>query len=647
MPSAAPTPRPNWADTRAAPALVAAAAFVASSASLFGGFVADDARLVLGNPGVRAPESWLALLTDPKTADPGAPSGVVAPLRTVDLAADHALFGDSPFGFHLHSVLWHVVAATLLFFVLRRLLGAGHAPPSAGAARATRGHGAAFAAALLWAVHPIHAEAVAWIASRGEVAAGACALASVFFALRTDGFDRDLALSLAAATAAPFFKETAWTLWIVVAALRFLKMSRAPVLPYVGAAVLYLVCRRGMQPHGDGNVFILGGSVAGTLATASRAFGFHLVEPLLPAQSTDWHMTPSTSFADAAALAWLFVHAAIVASALALRTRAPRWTLAVLWFYAFLLPAANWPVFIGLPTAERFLYLPLAGVAVALGAALVRAPRAAWTASIVAAAALGASTIARASLWRDDDALMRGVLADHESPGYRGIAGDQLAEQALVLRSRAFGMPAGPELDSTVRRVKQMLEDALEDEHRAIAEWEAYEVPPNARGLAAMRAEFGASNICSVLNRPQEALFHAEQALRIRDEGLPQPHYDRAMALLALGFAPQAMESMRKARGWGFMDPRPDIGDFFLRAADACAQDGLHEEALAGYTTALDACPPGPMLETAKKKLAEEKARTPSPGESERDAKKVAEMDEALKTLPRWCAWRSGPAGGK
>jgi tetratricopeptide (TPR) repeat protein len=389
--------------------------------------------------------------------------------------------------------------------------------------------------------------------------------------------------------------------------------------------------------------FALGGSVLGTFATMIRAFGFYVVETLLPAQALDWYMTPSTSFADGAVVLWLFVHAALLASAAFARKRAPRWTLAVVWFYVFLLPVSNWPFFTGIPTAERFLYVPLFGVALALGCGLVRAAsvgRPAFAAALVAAAALGGMSITRAALWRDDHAMRRGVLADHESPRFRGLAGKFAQDQALALRAEAFAMPAGPRLDDAVRRVKALLEEALDDSHRAIDQVLAFEMTSRSRGLVAMQAEYVASNVCYMLNRPEEALFHAEEALRINDTRLAEPHYDRAFPLLKLGFAPQAMESMRRARSLGWVEPRPDIGSFFIEAGTACERDGLFDEAEGGYTIAVDASPEGALRDEARQKLAALKARGRAPGEAEVERVKLAALEERLAAYPRSCPVR-------
>src|SRR5262249_11406036 len=120
-----------------------------------------------------------------------------------------------------HSFLWHAAAAVLLLLVLRRLVGDGRA---------------ALAAALLWAVHPAQTESVAWISSRGDVAMGACVLASVLFALRSDGADRNLAASLVLAGIAELYKETAVALPVAIAVLRWIRRVRVPVWAYAAVA---------------------------------------------------------------------------------------------------------------------------------------------------------------------------------------------------------------------------------------------------------------------------------------------------------------------------------------------------------------------------------------------------------------------------
>src|SRR6185436_11739611 len=88
-----------------------------------------------------------------------APETAVAtyrPLALASLAVDYQLWGLHPAGFHLTSVVLHILATLALFALMRRLVGSNRA---------------AAALALLFALHPANAEAVAWINGRSEVLA--------------------------------------------------------------------------------------------------------------------------------------------------------------------------------------------------------------------------------------------------------------------------------------------------------------------------------------------------------------------------------------------------------------------------------------------------------------------------------------------
>ena len=77
-----------------------------------------------------------------------------APLTILSYQLDVSLFGRRPWGFHLTNSLLHATSAALLFIALVRMT-------------ATVGRSAA--AALLFAVHPLRVESVAWIAERKDV----------------------------------------------------------------------------------------------------------------------------------------------------------------------------------------------------------------------------------------------------------------------------------------------------------------------------------------------------------------------------------------------------------------------------------------------------------------------------------------------
>jgi len=621
--NAAAPPR-GWADGWGAPAIVAAASVAVFLPAVRGEFVFDDHRFITDNEAVQKPESWLRFFTDSATVDPNAPGGIVRPLRTIEFALDRALFGVDTFAYHVHSLVWHALAAVLLLFVLRRLVGDGRL---------------ALVAALAWAVHPSQTECAAWITSRGDVAMGACVLASVLFALRSKGMDRDFAVSLAFSAVATLYKETAVALPIAIAVLKWLGRIRVPVWPYAAVVAAYLVYRSQVQigPTGHVTKFLLGGSVEGTFATMMRGFGFYLCETFLPAQSVDWYLPISTSFADGAAVAWLLVHVALIASAVAVRRSAPLLTLAVAWFYGFFVPVANWPFFLGIPTAERFLYLPLAGAAIGLAAGLARAPRGARAAAIVVVAAFAASSVARSAMWTSDERLWAETLADHPSPRAEQSTGQSERIDAVALRDRAGLMPPGPERDEATAAVARLLESSLGHLHRALDLWTAAEGTARSMSGFARMTHTNASNVAYLLERYPEALWHADEAERTNLSPIKEVPYDRAFALLDLGFAPQAMAAMREARKLGFDAPDDEMGRFFLRAAAACEADSLTDTALAGYDTAAVASPEGPLRHEAVARAAALRDRIREPGSTAKERARLAALDADLARLPLSC----------
>jgi hypothetical protein len=626
MDGPAPSKR-AWTDGNVACVLVAVAALLAFVPSLSGAFVWDDHRFITENPSVTHPDSWVRFLTDPNTVDNLGARGIVRPLRTIEFALDHAVFGETPVAFRVHSLLWHAAATVLLLLVLRRLVGDGRA---------------ALVGALFWAVHPAQAEAAACVASRGDVAMGACVLASVLFAMRSQGFDRNLAASLAFAAVAPLYKETAVALAGVVLVLRWTRLARVPVWPYFGVAAAYLAYRQAIVigPMDNGVGMVLGGSNVGAFATMSRGFGFYVAETVLPAFSFDWYLVPSASFADAAAVAWLGGLAALAASAVLLRRSAPRWTLAVAWFLAFLAPVANWPFFLGIPTAERFLYVPLAGAAIALAAVVARRPRGVLAPAFVVVTALGAQSLARSHVWRGDDELWAAVGADHDSPRLfirRARAG---RDEGVRLRDAALALPEGPDRDAATARARTTLEASLDSAHRAIDLWCDFEGTDRPRCQFSHHAELTASNVSYILGRDAEALFHAEEAMRV-DElcGVPSSsaYYNRAMPLLQLGFAPQAIASMRRARELGMTEVSTELGEFFADCAGACRRANLPATAFGAFESAVAASPDGPLRRKA------EAGRDSLRGRSAPDAAEralLAQYEAALSQLPRACPVR-------
>jgi len=171
---------------RAGPVAVALLAFATFAGTLRNGFVFDDGFQILGNPWIWSFSGLPNLLTRPVWAfmDERATNSYRPVMPVLHFAAAQ-IFGRQPFGFHLVLVLTHAGAAAAALLLLRRFAGRAEA---------------LFAAAL-FAVHPIHAESVAWISASPDVNATLLILVTLILWDRARGSESPLRAALPVAAA--------------------------------------------------------------------------------------------------------------------------------------------------------------------------------------------------------------------------------------------------------------------------------------------------------------------------------------------------------------------------------------------------------------------------------------------------------------
>ena len=168
----------RWISHLAVPVLLALVSFVVFLPALEAGFVNwDDDQNFLDNPNYRglgaARLRWMFTTFL---------MGHYIPLSWVTLGLDYVVWGMKPAGYHLTNLLLHVANAVLFYFMALRLLRASTPGDHAdGSLALTLGSGFA---TLLFAVHPLRAESVAWITERRDVLSGLFYLAAVLAYLR-------------------------------------------------------------------------------------------------------------------------------------------------------------------------------------------------------------------------------------------------------------------------------------------------------------------------------------------------------------------------------------------------------------------------------------------------------------------------------
>ncbi|NQV22744.1 MAG: tetratricopeptide repeat protein, partial [Rhodopirellula sp.] len=143
--------------------LIVVAAVSVYFTALGGGFIWDDDAHVLKNVHLRTAEGLSRIWFD-RTSEPQ-----YYPIVHTSFWLEYQLWGLAPFGYHLNNVLLHALNAVLCWLVLRKI-----------------GVPGAWLAGMVFALHPVHVESVAWITERKNVLSGAFYLAAVLAYWRFD-----------------------------------------------------------------------------------------------------------------------------------------------------------------------------------------------------------------------------------------------------------------------------------------------------------------------------------------------------------------------------------------------------------------------------------------------------------------------------
>jgi tetratricopeptide (TPR) repeat protein len=392
--------------------VVALAAVLPYAGALGHGFVWDDVANIVNNPWLRDVSGIGSAFTGQAAGfDPRFSTSYYRPvMHTLNLAT-YSIAGPAAAAFHAVNLLLHVLASVLTFRTTRAILarfgevGDRTAP-------------AALAAGLVFAVHPVHVEAVAWLAGINDLALAVFGLACVLgylTARTTVGF----VLAGVWMFLALLSKEPAATLPGVLLAFEFLPRGRPDpgivrrMMP-VGVAVAAYAALRWNALGGFAPVDNRAGVGIGTSILA----GFELLASYLrylvvPFPLSALHpFDPPSSLLDLRAVSSIAACAAFV-GAFAGARRWPTVRLALLWIVLPLLPVLWIPALGEGVFAERYLYFPSAGLAILVGWAGVRVLEsnrksllgAAAGAMTLVLALAGWATWQRSAVWRDSVSL--------------------------------------------------------------------------------------------------------------------------------------------------------------------------------------------------------------------------------------------------
>jgi tetratricopeptide (TPR) repeat protein len=432
-----------WATPRGAATIVAAAALLAFGRSLGNDFTYDEGLVIVGAQrflqsgafGVLFSKSYFAYSLE----------GTWRPVCTFTYMVDAAI-SMHPAVFKADSLLWHVVAAWLLMVLVRRLLPAERRKW-------------ALLAGLFFVVHPLTTETVDNASFREDSLVTVFTLATLILAL-----DGRRALALLCYALGLLSKESAVMAPVLLCILRLAgfdgqrRLPNAPRLPPSGRdrmrwilqellpfgllTVVYLGLRFGPMKTPVAYARYPGGTFGATLMGLPAIWAHDLRLLVWPwplcAEYTGYFRFGPQPWGPVA-LAGLAVAAYLGLILVAARRGARAVAFGLGWFLLALLPVSNL-LPIPIPAAERFLYLPLCGVALALAGAFgwVAEHRPRQAGRLGAALAVGlvaflGLTNRRHADWRDDHALwLATVDVNPRSCGAQSAVGGSLLSQGMA-----------------------------------------------------------------------------------------------------------------------------------------------------------------------------------------------------------------------
>jgi len=602
-------------------AILIALALITFSAflpALGNGFVRwDDDRNLLENPSYRGlrPTQLTWMFTTIHM-------GHYIPVTWMTLGLDFVVWGMNPVGYHLTSLLIHSASACVFYLVAVRLLRA--ASPTIEDGGVGLRLGAAFAA-LLFSVHPLRAESVAWVTERRDVLSGVFYLLTVLAYLRfaeTHGRGRPGAWlwylgSLGLGALALLSKSIAMSLPLILLLLDVYPLRRlrggpvqwlssparnvlAEKIPFVvlsmaaGGIALFALTRNDLLTPANDLRW------ADRIAVSVYSLAFYVWKLLVPARLSPLYELPSTIDP----LAWPFTLSGafvciVSITLIALWRRRPGILTVWIAYVVILLPVVGLVHAGPQLVADRYTYLASLGCSLLAGAGLWRCWRA-WKIGTIGRAALGLSmalaicvvtalgvlTWQQTGIWRDSQTLWTHALVTSPS----GIAHAKLG---LLLIERGALPDATRHFREAVRFRPR---DAEAHNNLGIAlaqqgEWteaivqygEALRLHP---GLAKAHNNLGIA--LAQQGEWTEAVAHYLEALRIQP-GNPNVHNNLALALLELGRPSDAVSHYREA-----LRLRPDDADLHQSLGLALTRQGRLAEAIAEYRESLRLDPEQP-----------------------------------------------------
>ncbi len=471
----------------------------------------DDSPLLLRNPHYRGlgPDQLRWMFTSRLM-------GHWMPLNWISFGLDHAVWGMTPFGYHLTNLLLHATNAAVVYALASKLLLLSL--PERLTSDRMRVRVGAVVAALTFSLHPLRVESVAWVTERRDVLSGLFFLLAIW----------SLPVILLLLDVYPLRRLGGGPRGWLGPAARAVMLEKLPFVALcAGASALALWA----QLAGGSPVPLEALPWSGRLAILSYQLAFYLGKTLVPTNLAILYelRLPLALETWRIALSVATV-AAVTACALALRRRVPAVLIAWAAYVVILLPPSGIVQSGYQIAADRYSYLACLGWSMLAGAGVAALGRVAALPAFLVIATLGGLTWTQAKIWHDNETVWRrAVDVDPRSGIARANLGAALSahgrtEEAMAeLREAIRLRPGYPDAHLSLGLMLAQGGDpagAVPHFSEALRLWPRFAEAHNNLGAA-----------LAVQGRRDEALSHFREALRLN------PDYAEARNNLGLALA--------------------------------------------------------------------------------------------------------------
>ncbi len=583
-------------------AIIFASAWFCYYPSLSGGFLWDDDRLLTESRIIKGADGLYRIWCTIEAVD-------FWPVTNSLLWTEWRLWRMDPVGYRVTNVIIHLATAFLIWAILRRLSIPG-----------------AFLAAMIFAVHPVNVESVAWITQQDNTLAMLFFLLSIVWYIKADASrtsgegiaaDGDTTPRGSVGTSQHFVQNRVFWYWISLAAFALAMLGKGSavvlpvvllgivwwrrklgrwdsirILPFFTVAALLTAVNIWFQTHGSGEVF-RNAVFLERLLGAGGVIWFYLYKAVLPFDLA--YVYPQWEIQAGNLLWWLPLLAALAVTAVLWRYR-ETWSRPFLFAWGFfcvsLLPVMGFTDVEYMEcslVANHYQYIAIIGVIslAAAGWSAWRRQMQGWTlragVSVAAAALAGALMVLswrQSSLYSSAITLYQATLEKnprsyivHNSMGIAlnkaGRPDDAIAHFKRAVDLRPDYLDAIDNLGVVLNNTGRT-QEAIGFFRQALSLKPDY--PEALHNLGA---------VLSTMGRKEEAIKYFEQAVRLKAD-YPEAHYNLGMALCETGRQNEAIGHFRQA-----ILLKPDYAEVYNSLGVILGQAGLSGEAAKNFRQAL------------------------------------------------------------